>query len=152
MQRNLRRSSISVTTGTYVNVIEQVQRAAVDGRDRARSAPAGRDSPFVRPTNGLITGHNKRGCAESVSTWNWRGVMTMGTASFADMGYDDRDYDNWLTTLTEASARLDVLQTAVTELCRLCASQDVHSDQVLDVLEKHGAITKAVRARCSTAA
>jgi len=76
----------------------------------------------------------------------------MGTASFADMGYDDRDYDNWLTTLTEASARLDVLQTAVTELCRLCASQDVHSDQVLDVLEKHGAITKAARARCSTAA
>ena len=76
----------------------------------------------------------------------------MGTAPFADMGYDDRDYDNWLTTLTEASARLDVLQTAVTELCRLCASQDVHNDQVLDVLEKHGAITKAVRARCSTAA
>ena len=76
----------------------------------------------------------------------------MGTASFADMGYDDRDYDNWLTTLTEASARLEVLQTAVTELCRLCASQDVHSDQVLDVLEKHGAITKAARARCSTAA
>ncbi len=76
----------------------------------------------------------------------------MGTASFADMGYDDRDYDNWLTTLTEASARFDVLQTAVTELCRLCASQDVHSDQVLEVLEKHGAITKAARARCSTAA
>ena len=78
--------------------------------------------------------------------------MTMGTASFADMGYDDRDYDNWLTTLTEASARLDVLQTAVTERCRVCASQDVHSDQVLEVLEKHGAITKAARARCSTAA
>ena len=76
----------------------------------------------------------------------------MGTAFFADMGYDDRDYDNWLTTLTEASARLENLQTAVTELCRLCASQDVHSDQVLDVLEKHGAITKAARARCSTAA
>jgi hypothetical protein len=76
----------------------------------------------------------------------------MGMASFADMGYDDRDYDNWLTTLTEASARLDVLQTAVTELCRLCASQDVHSDQVLDVLERHGAISKAARARFSTAA
>ena len=73
----------------------------------------------------------------------------MGMASFADMGYDDRDYDNWLTTLTEASARLDVLQTAVTELCRLCASQDVHSDQVLDVLERHGAISKAARARFS---
>ena len=66
----------------------------------------------------------------------------MGMASFADMGYDDRDYDNWLTTLTEASERLDVLQTAVTELCRLCASQDVHSDQVLEVLERHGAITR----------
>jgi len=76
----------------------------------------------------------------------------MGLASFADVGYDDRDYDNWLTTLTEGSARLDVLQTAVTELCRLCASQDVHRDQVLDVLEKHGAISKADRARFSTAA
>ena len=40
--------------------------AADDGRDRARSAVAGRDFPFVRPTNGLTTGHNKRGCAESV--------------------------------------------------------------------------------------
>ena len=81
----------------------------------------------------------------------------MGMASFADMGCDDRDDDNWLTTLTEASTRLDVLQTAVTqtavtELCRLCASQDVHSDQVLDVLEKHGAISKAARERFSTAA
>jgi hypothetical protein len=76
----------------------------------------------------------------------------MGRASFVDMGCDDRHYDNWLTTLAEASARLDVLQTAVTELCRLCASQDVHSDQVLDVLERHGAISKAARARFSTAA
>ena len=33
VQRILRRSSISVTTGTYVNVIEQVQRAAVAGMD-----------------------------------------------------------------------------------------------------------------------
>jgi len=73
----------------------------------------------------------------------------MGMTFPADMGGDDRDYDKWLTTLTEASARLDVLQTAVTELCRLCASQDVHSDQVLDVLERHGAITKAARARFS---
>jgi len=66
----------------------------------------------------------------------------MGMAFSAEMGRDDRDYDKWLTTLTEASARLDVLQTAVTELCRLCASQEVHSDQVLDVLERHGAISK----------
>jgi hypothetical protein len=40
---------------------------ADDGRDRARSAVAGRVFPFVRPTNGLTTGHNLRGCAESVS-------------------------------------------------------------------------------------
>jgi hypothetical protein len=76
----------------------------------------------------------------------------MGMASFADIRCDDRDYNNWLTTLTEASVRLDVLQTAITELCRLCASQDVHSDQVLDMLEKHGAISKAARARFSAAA
>jgi hypothetical protein len=66
----------------------------------------------------------------------------MGMAFSAEMGRDDRDYDKWLTTLTEASARLDVLQTAVTELCRLCASREVHSDQVLDVLERHDAISK----------
>jgi integrase len=33
VQRILRHSSISVTTGTYVDVIEQVQRAAVAGMD-----------------------------------------------------------------------------------------------------------------------
>ena len=33
VQRILRHSSISVTTGTYVDVIEQVQRAAVSGMD-----------------------------------------------------------------------------------------------------------------------
>jgi hypothetical protein len=65
--------------------------------------------------------------------------MTFGTV---DVGCNDRDYDRWLTTLTEASARLDVLQTAVAELCRLCESEDVHSEQVLEVLERHGAITK----------
>ena len=75
----------------------------------------------------------------------------MGTASRADMGCDDQDYDNWLTTLTGASTRLDVLEIAVTELVRLCASQDVHSDQVLAVLEKHGALSKAAGPRFSTA-
>ena len=36
----------------------------------------------------------------------------MGMASFAvaEMGPDERDYDNWLTTLTQASVRLDQLQ------------------------------------------
>jgi len=68
-----------------------------------------------------------------------------------DMGCDDREYDNWLSTLTEASARLDVLQTAVTALCRLCQSEDVNSEQVLEVLERHGAISKAAHARFAAA-
>jgi hypothetical protein len=57
---------------------------------------------------------------------------------------DDRDYDNWLATLTQASARLDILQTVVAELCQLCENEDVvQSQQVLAVLERHGAISKA---------
>ena len=44
----------------------------------------------------------------------------MGMTSFdvAEMDSDERDYDNWLATLTQASVRLDALQTVVTELCR----------------------------------
>jgi hypothetical protein len=70
----------------------------------------------------------------------------MGMTSFdvAEMGSDERDYDNWLATLTQASVRLDVLQTVVTELCRLCEKEDVvHSREVLEVIERHGAITNA---------
>lgn len=70
----------------------------------------------------------------------------MGMTSFAvaEFGTDGRDYDNWLTTLTQASARLDVLQTVVTELCQLCEKEDViQSQQLLEVLERHGAITNA---------
>ena len=38
------------------------------------------------------------------------------------------DYDSWIITLTEASARLDGLQTAVTEVRRLLrASEGVPS-------------------------
>ena len=68
----------------------------------------------------------------------------MGMTSFAvaEIGSDERDYDNWLTTLTQASARLDVLQTVVTELRRLFEQEEVvQSRQVMDVLERHGAIT-----------
>ena len=75
----------------------------------------------------------------------------MGTNFFADIDCDDRQYDNWAPMLVEASARLEALQTAVTALCRLCASRDVHSDQVLDVLERHGAISKADHARYAAA-
>jgi hypothetical protein len=36
------------------------------------------------------------------------------------------------------------LQTVVTELCQLCENEDVvQSQQVLAVLERHGAISKA---------
>ena len=49
------------------------------------------------------------------------------------------DYDKWITTLTEASARLDDLQSAVTEVRRLLrGSADVHSVRVLEVLTRHG--------------
>ncbi|MGB6206711.1 hypothetical protein [Mycobacterium sp.] len=70
----------------------------------------------------------------------------MGTTTFAvtEMGPDERDYENWLTTLTQASARLDLLQTVVTELYEMCEKEDVvQSEQVLAVLERRGAIAKA---------
>jgi hypothetical protein len=70
----------------------------------------------------------------------------MGMTSFAvaEMGSDERDYDNWLATLTQASARLDVLQTVVTELCELCDKEDVvQSREVLEVLKRHGAIARS---------
>jgi hypothetical protein len=78
----------------------------------------------------------------------------MGMTSFAvaEIGSDDRDYDNWLATLTQASERLDVLQTVVTELRGLCEKEDVvESRQVLEVLETHGAISKASRASSDAA-
>jgi hypothetical protein len=60
----------------------------------------------------------------------------------AEIGYDDRDYDTWLATLSQASARLDVLQTVVNELRRLCEREDVvQSSQVIEVLQRHGAIS-----------
>ena len=66
------------------------------------------------------------------------------------------DYDSWITTLTEASgargcgsrasfgggeasARLDGLQTAVTEVRHLLrGSQGVPSTQIMEVLDRHG--------------
>jgi hypothetical protein len=73
----------------------------------------------------------------------------MGMRSFAVTGLDsdEHDYDNWLDTLTQASVRLDVLQTVVTELCQLCEKEDVvESQQVLEVLERRGAISKSAHA------
>jgi hypothetical protein len=49
------------------------------------------------------------------------------------------DYDSWLINLSEASARLDALQTAVLELRRLLRCGDpVHRADILEVLERHG--------------
>jgi hypothetical protein len=66
----------------------------------------------------------------------------MTSFAVAEIGYDERDYDAWLGTLVQASERLDVLQTVVNELHRLCEREDVvQSRQVMEVLERHGAIT-----------
>ncbi|BBX45299.1 hypothetical protein GCM10009641_21100 [Mycobacterium cookii] len=55
---------------------------------------------------------------------------------------DERDYDIWLATLTQATERLDELQSLVIELRELCADDDVvQTRQVMDVLERHGATT-----------
>ena len=64
--------------------------------------------------------------------------MTGINFAVADIVRDDRDYDNWLTTVTEASARLDDLQTTVTEVRDLCESGGVDSEGILKVLERHG--------------
>jgi hypothetical protein len=54
----------------------------------------------------------------------------------------DRDYELLIDTLAEASRRFEELQKTVSELRHLCeswGSEDVHSKQVLEVLERHGA-------------
>jgi hypothetical protein len=67
--------------------------------------------------------------------------MSMTSFPVAEIGCDERDYDAWLATLTQASQRLDVLQTVVNELRQLCQHEDVvQSREVIDVLEKHRAI------------
>jgi hypothetical protein len=74
--------------------------------------------------------------------------MVRTAFAVAELDRDEHEYDNWATALTQASTRLDALQSAVTELCRLCErAPDLHREQVFEVLEKHGAISKAARAR-----
>ncbi len=69
--------------------------------------------------------------------------MSMTSFAVAEIATtDEREYDNWLHTLTQATERLDELQSAVAELRRMCAQGEVvRSRQVLDVLARHGAIT-----------
>ncbi len=52
---------------------------------------------------------------------------------------DYSDYDRWLNAFTEASARFEALQTAVTDLRHLLRqSEGVRSAEILEVLERHG--------------
>ena len=63
--------------------------------------------------------------------------LTMkGSIDFAGSEIDDRDYDRWLDTITEASARADILQTAVTEIRYLCKSGGASVEQILKVLNR----------------
>ena len=50
---------------------------------------------------------------------------------------NDGDYDRWLNVFTEASARLDALETAVTDVRQLLRdSADVNGEDILKVFEK----------------
>jgi uncharacterized protein (DUF885 family) len=71
-------------------------------------------------------------------------TMSMTSFAVAEIATtDERDYDNWLATLTQATERLDELQSVVAELRELCEQGDVvQSRQVMEVLKKHGAIAK----------
>ena len=65
----------------------------------------------------------------------------MATLTAIEITKDEREYDIWLATLTQASERLDVLQTVVNELRDLCNHENVvESHAVIEVLERHGAI------------
>jgi len=51
---------------------------------------------------------------------------------------NDCDYDRWLNVFTEASARLDALETAVTDVRHLLRyGADVNGEEILKVLEKN---------------
>ena len=47
-------------------------------------------------------------------------------------------YDEWLTVFAEASARLDALDTAVTQVRQLCEGGRVSNEQILEVLKRLG--------------
>ncbi len=61
-----------------------------------------------------------------------------GSVDFVEPQIDDRDYDRWLATITEASVRLDALQRAVTDVRCLCENEGASTDQILKVLDRLG--------------
>jgi hypothetical protein len=64
------------------------------------------------------------------------GGIMKGCIDFAGSEIDDREYDRWVDTLTEASVRADILQTAVTEVRYLCESGGASIEQILKVLNR----------------
>ena len=47
-------------------------------------------------------------------------------------------YDEWLNVFAEASARLDALDTALTQVRHLCEGGRVSNKQILEVLKRQG--------------
>lgn len=63
-------------------------------------------------------------------------------SALVDIVDHDSEYDILMCTLAEASGRFDELEKTVIELRQLCESSEsdgVHSEQILEVLERHGA-------------
>jgi hypothetical protein len=61
-----------------------------------------------------------------------------GSIDFAESEIDDRDYDRWLATITEASGRLEALERAVTDVRCLCENEGASTHQILQVLDRLG--------------
>ena len=61
-----------------------------------------------------------------------------GSIDFAESEIDDRDYDRWIVKITEATARLDALEAAVTDVRCLCENEGASTDQILKVLDRMG--------------
>ena len=61
-----------------------------------------------------------------------------GSVEFAESEIDDHEYNRWLDTITDASARLDALQTAVTRVRCVCENEGASTDQILKVLDRLG--------------
>ena len=73
----------------------------------------------------------------AVRCWG-KGSQTVGRAlELFDLS-NYSDYDGWLSAFTEASARLDALETVVTQVRRLCEGGGVSNEQILDVLKRQG--------------
>ena len=64
---------------------------------------------FRRLMSGLTIARSEQWLRRA-DTRKFEGGIMRGSIDFAESEIDDRDYDRWLDTITEASARLDALQ------------------------------------------